>query len=166
MILLTIIGQVKNLICGGSKGPKMDLLKSALGNHSSNAAFLEYAMTEFAGENILAWNQIQKFKQMSNEAEKIALARSIYHDFLNGKSSALEVNVPLTIVSVAKEKLDSENVETNIFDPIAFELVQNMIDTFSRYQYSAGYVRMQAQKKMVDNALDIPLLTIIEQEKK
>ena len=81
-----------------------------------------------------------KDKNRTNE-ERIEMAEKMIQVYLNGASSALEVNVDGRRLREFKKRYKSENNELSIdlFDLIEFSVRENLGDTYSRFIISLDY---------------------------
>lgn len=106
----------------------------------------------------MAWNDLCKFREELDPTKRLHFATKFYYDFLNGKDSPMELNVSTTAAKDIKDSLDLGKAPDALFNTISQEISVNLADTFSRFQFSFGYMKVKNDRKFVDGALNLPLL--------
>jgi hypothetical protein len=103
--------------------------------------FVKFCETEYSLENILCYQDIREFKKSLKDP------MLIYHRYLNGSSSVMEVNVPRRQCHDIDEKLKSGQFDAHLFDSIEGTVITNMIDTLSRFVFDGSYVKYMVHQR-------------------
>lgn len=138
ILLITIIKKITQ----SKKAVDPTSINDVLGNKIANKLITEYAKKEWSQENILVFNEIQKYKVLKFKYKK-KRANEIYTTYIC-YNAPIEINLPYDIQNPLKEKLQSlkdeeEESWNNIFDEIEYEVLKNIKDTFSRFKSTNEY---------------------------
>jgi len=108
-------------------------------------AFKEYLALEFAVENILFWDAVNKFHKCS-DGKLPAEAQRIKSTFI-GENSTHQVNIDIHTVRVINEKFANNDIDRTIFDvaqTYIFELMKT--DSYRRFVRSKYNVFKKEKK--------------------
>lgn len=115
--------------------------------------FRDYLESEFSVENLICYNDIQKYKRETVVANKEKLAQDIYSNYFNGSDSTLEVNVDQRSCEIIKKRLDEGlnkafvELENSLFDPCEKTVKTNLYDSFSRFVTTSAYAIWKNREK-------------------
>lgn len=99
-------------------------------------------------------------KENANEPQQdlIEMAEKIYSNYLKGKESIFEVNIDRKTCEEVKQKILDGNVDITLFDNVYQAVKMNLIDTYSRFEYSSIYKQyLQAKEKQNELAKSVGL---------
>ena len=151
VILISYLQKMKSCYVGKKKD-FVDQLDEIFSNPKLTELFIKFAQNEYSMENVLLYNEIQKFKKMA-EKERIKNSSRIYLKYLNGEYSELEVNVPRRWSNRVKIKLDSNEIPNiDLFDDVLTITRENLSDTYSRFILSNEMTSfLETQKLLMEN---------------
>jgi hypothetical protein len=110
--------------------------------------FREYLEQEFSQENLICFLDIQKYKNERNQELLTPMAKELFHNYLNGAESALEVNVDGPTRTAIHDKLFSmEPLSLDLFDGVERVLKTNLYDSFSRFANTNPYIIWKDRKE-------------------
>ena len=124
-------------------------LDDIVNNKESYNLFESYCKSEFSIENLLCYQDIQKYKKSGKEAY------DLYKTYLNGNSSFFEVNVQKKDYSVIHEKINlwrrdriNNPLGLDLFNNVEATVKLNLSDTLSRFILSKEYKEYVHTKKL------------------
>jgi len=135
----------------------LGLIKSKHGN----LIFRDYCVKEFALENLLAFQDLDKLKadwSSLDEAHKQARFDTFYSLYVQSGSD-LEVNIPGVVrkqVNQLKQDIQSE-VAKEVWRKLLLALLQNITDTFSRFVDTVEYQQYAEHSEMNKRLEDVSL---------
>eukprot|EP01080_Neovahlkampfia_damariscottae_P009589 gene9589-1791_t len=148
VIVISYFKKIKSCFHQKQK-PITDQLDEIFSDPELNELFINFSQNEFSIENVLVYQEIKEFRQMSDK-QRCKNASKIYLKYLNGEYSELEVNVPRRLTKKVKAFLDTDKVpEVDLFDEILIVVRENLSDTFSRFILSEELIRYQDTRKLV-----------------
>jgi hypothetical protein len=137
-LLITIIRSIRRKAI---KGNDLDMI---LQDEESRAHFRKYAESEFSVENVLCFDEIQKYKK----SPSVDMATNINVTFLAARAP-IEVNIQRKAANDILAKMKEGKIEVDLFDGIIKDLMLNMSDTFSRYSVTTEYAAQLRKKEMI-----------------
>jgi len=114
---------------------ELDIMK-LLTEKRTHDSFLSFAESEWAPENILAYDDILKFKESTKK--DFQTVKNIFNTYFVARAPN-EVNVPGSQLSELRKKVATEILDETIFDEVFSSLKVNLTDTFSRYMLTSEY---------------------------
>jgi hypothetical protein len=117
--------------------------------------FEDFVHAEFSPENLYCWKDIMEFRQNPS----IQVAHEIYLKYLCQSNSELEINVPMSICLEVKKRIDSSSdgmintLSEAIFDAVFNDVCQNLADTYSRFIFTADFLKYTTMAEMVRQGL-------------
>lgn len=145
-----IITIVKFLLTCGKK-VEIDEMMFMLSDPKGNEICYNFAKMEYSLENILCYNDIQKYEAETDNMKKKTIAKEIYETFLE-INSKLEINCTRSECDKVKEKMNTGEVSKNLFTGIEKQLIINLADTFSRVIFDDEYKKWSAQRKLLKDS--------------
>jgi hypothetical protein len=130
-------------------------IKTILQDPEACELFKAFAQREFSGENILCWSEIQNFKKQVEPEEKKKVAEGIIVGFLSGKSSELEVNVKEQEIEPIRVKAKSQEFNSELFDKLEENLMNNLRDTFGRFIFSHEFLNLEKKRNFMKEATNV-----------
>eukprot|EP01080_Neovahlkampfia_damariscottae_P007878 gene7878-12347_t len=121
---------------GGKKVKQKDFAYQLLEkkNIELKKIFRTYAESEFSVENLICFEDVQEYKKIKSFKDKQLKGLMIYHTYLNGDASELEINVGRKICQEIIAKLQHEpELKQDLFEKIEKQVVINLSDTFQRF---------------------------------
>jgi hypothetical protein len=101
--------------------------------------FTKFCEFEWSVENIMLKKDIVKFQRLKSAFERKKLCEIIKKRYLLS-SSPFEVNCSSRILSEVIKKIDSNQMEDNLFEELEKTVDINLSDTLSRFFFSSLYV--------------------------
>lgn len=147
-LFLTIIRQIKRRFEKKTVADDDKAIEYLLKDEVARELFYEYAKREWSTENVLIYNDIERFKQ-SFENEKtsqiggksqLEFAKEIYEKYLKGVSAVFEVNIDRIACNKVYQQLKQNKVDVNLFQEVEVVIRGNLLDTFSRFKNSSEYL--------------------------
>lgn len=104
-------------------------------------------------ENILLYEDIEKYKKINSAQDKIKFAELIYKTYFS-ENSILEANIPKKYSNVIRSKLDSnnalQNIDNTLFEDILTLVKVNLTDTFQRFRRVPEYARYIKTQEFIE----------------
>jgi hypothetical protein len=148
VLIITII---KFMIGLFQKKASWDACERVLKNPDARKLFMEFSKSEYSAENNMCYEDIQEYKEETDQVNKKKLASNIFATYLNGSHSTLEINIPSRECRVVKEKLDTGMAPQTLFMDIERGLMINLADTFSRFVFSREYMQLETRERFLTN---------------
>lgn len=127
-----------------------NVIVDTLNDSLAREFFTEFVKNEWASENIVCYDDIQKYKSETKENKKQS-AQNIFNLYLNGASSQLEVNVPRSENDKVKQKLESgEELKDDLFEGIENNVIINLCDNYSRFIKTNEYLSLKKKAEMFE----------------
>ena len=82
--------------------------------------FTKFCEREYSLENLLAYLEIQAFKQQKKEPIVI------FETFFSGSSALFEVNIQMSVSNAIKNKLDKNEFDLTLFDDVERTVMSNL----------------------------------------
>lgn len=119
-------------------------VREVIKDRKSRRFFKLYASKEFSVENILFWEEVQKYKASKNKKQH---AEQILQNFLS-RDAIYELNINRKLIEKVKEKLEKEGPTTTLFDKVVLEIETTVMqDTYGRFRKSALFKEMVQTKR-------------------
>ena len=113
--------------------------------------FAEYCRKEFNDENLLCFNDIQKYKKEILLHQRALLAAKINQKYLIA-NCVFEVNTQSEIKQFISTDIGNNSFPTFLFDKLEHDVVENLADTISRYMATDRYIaRLKNQNQMSES---------------
>jgi len=137
--------------------PEMDTLRTLLTTSRAAELFKEFSKLEFSIENILFYEDVQRFKgivpppkgkskqvMQALQAKRFKVANRIYGTYLDHQRAVMEVNIPQPIreqvhVHIKTAMQQGTPLPDGIFDTCETSIIANLIDMYSRFFRSKGF---------------------------
>lgn len=116
--------------------------------------FYEFCEKEYSTENLLSYKDIQKYKTLIENDERLKFARYIHNLYLNGNLSNMEINVSKTLISEVISAIDRNQIGPSLFSSIEREILTNLSDTYSRFLFVPQYIEYTKSKDVIFDALE------------
>jgi hypothetical protein len=133
---------------------KQELMQKFLERKSSRKIFSDYCQREFSTENLSAWDDIEKYLDIKDPTQKLVECKRIYEIYVNSGDSTLEVNIPTWCrQNVVNNLMIAEKepaVLDTIYDEFQREVLQNLLDTFSRFSMTSAYTKKERRFSLVE----------------
>eukprot|EP01080_Neovahlkampfia_damariscottae_P008338 gene8338-162_t len=111
--------------------------------------FLVFAQSEWSQENVLAFRDVKKYRQLKNE-KRLNHAFDIYYMYLNGENAPLQINIDskscndlMKIINDPKSKLSD-----TLFNGIEKGIKINLSDTWSRFILTNEFSNYQKNREI------------------
>jgi hypothetical protein len=122
------------------KETKQERIQRLLKKRESRDMFQQYCQREFSTENLYAWSDLELYHDIKEEKAKIEECHRIYDVYIKVGESVLEINLPIECRNTVKKNLSllegNLELQSTIFEDFQREVLQNLLDTFARYQVS------------------------------
>jgi hypothetical protein len=117
--------------------------------------FKLFAETDFSLQEIYLFHSIKDY-QKCNENEKRQIALKIYHKYLNGKYSELEVNIPRLETLKIFQKLNTPSMlDDLLFQDIEKLTIRNILETFDRFKKSSEFEEYSKASNVVGETINL-----------
>lgn len=130
------------------KGSSSDEVTMTLKNPELHDLLKEFAKSEWSVENVLVYDDIVEYEK---EISKEKASNIIYQYLTSG--APLQVNLPKREIDPIIEKMNKDEIDIHLFEGIKQTLIQNLMDTYSRFIYSSDYesyiTKVQTMNKMI-----------------
>lgn len=146
VLIVTIIKTLVDLTRPNVQGNEEIYLKQ-LDDEQLQKLFREYLESEFSIENLICFNDIQKYKKETILVNKIRMADEIYLNYFNGTNSTLEVNVDQKSCEMVKFKIDENQFDNLLFEQCEKTIKTNLYDSFSRFASTNAYALWRNRQK-------------------
>lgn len=150
ILLVTIYKYIRSC-----REPKVaiDVLLFTLNDKDLYPLLLEFSNTEFSSENLLAFEDIEKYERNPS----LELAQEIFLVYLNGKSSSREINIDKKACDNIKSMIDKFQNDSSVDIKLLFAaaksaIIINISDTYTRFIFYPKYVSYMETKKFKQNA--------------
>eukprot|EP01080_Neovahlkampfia_damariscottae_P009845 gene9845-2168_t len=140
-----------NSIFGNSKAMKsivkgeddslQNTITNLMGNSKVKRKFKKFCEKEWSLENLLLFDEIEKFSKIKNKRKKVSKMKEIYTMFFSEQSN-LEVNIDFKTRGKLDETMKNLSVDTNIdavFEETLNEIKRNLRDTMNRFLFSEDF---------------------------
>ena len=108
--------------------------------------FKLFSASEFSSENVIFYEEVQKYKIITDPNERVSRADQILKIFFTS-DSIYEINTSRSFLITLKEEME-ENCSCELFDEILKDVMNtNLSDTFQRFRFSDLYIEMQQKQK-------------------
>eukprot|EP01080_Neovahlkampfia_damariscottae_P002739 gene2739-4148_t len=105
-----------------------------------------FATRELSVENVLFYEEVQKYRLMNDEQRAIR-AEQIHQIFFSS-DSVYEINTARKFLICLEERRRNGNSSSELFDSVLRDVVNsNLMDTFQRFKLSELFVDMQQKNK-------------------
>lgn len=153
-IFSLVITIIKLLIRLFKKPIQQDMIVTLLSDPISNKLFQEFSMIEYSPENIQIYNDIQKYKCENDQEKRREMVHTIFHMYLNGNESSLEINIPNGLFQPVKNAIDHPEMllEDQLFSEIEKAILVNISDTFSRFINTDEFKQIQTKNSFLNTA--------------
>jgi hypothetical protein len=101
--------------------------------------FIEFAESEWAGENVYFMVDVQDYKRRKDMKSRKTLALQMRRSYLIPKVSPLEINVTAKAMNPTLKKIEENDFPLDLFEKIEREVEGNTADTISRFIVSSEY---------------------------
>eukprot|EP01080_Neovahlkampfia_damariscottae_P011020 gene11020-3726_t len=141
--------QILRKICGKKLKSieEIDLILMDKTPRGGYQLFSQFAADEYSIENIAIWEDTNAYRQETDPEKRKKLAIQIYGTYLDGANSPLEVNVSFKTRSKLKKAEGLGSFETDLFNGVMQEIKANMVDTYSRFQVTPGYLQYLSKNR-------------------
>jgi hypothetical protein len=103
--------------------------------------FKVFCIKEFSVENILCFDEIQKFKKTKHLKKKKKILKNIIKDFIRSNAK-FRANIPKNTKKKYKSlKIDDKKIYGNveILNELETDIIQNLLDSYNRFFYSSNF---------------------------
>lgn len=152
-LIITIIKELYKLCY---PPPRANVIIDILNNSNGRKIFTEYSNTEWASENISCYDEITRYKEEKDLSKRKEIALNIYSTYLNGNDSQCEINISRSICEELKVSIDNDKLMDDIFIKVEPCLIENMIDTYSRFQQTNEFKQYKTREKFLGSYRRIP----------
>lgn len=109
-----------------------DGLEKILSTSKTRPWFIEYSKNEWSIENVMAWDEIQKYVKEHRSQKRKAISEYIVKNFLT-RGGMFELNVNKSEVDEVLGKVKLKQYDDDLFDVILGTVMLNLSDTYSRF---------------------------------
>lgn len=135
-LFLTIIREIRKCLQPPSKSSRIiDTIKDEEGRN----LFFNFSDSEWSTENISCYEDIELYKKEKDFQKRKERANQIYYLYLNGNDSKLEINIQQKHCIPIYEHIKIDTYPSNLFETVEEIIIENMCDTFSRFEISSDY---------------------------
>ena len=127
------------------------LLKKCLEDEDLNYFFKKFS--EWSSENYLLYFDIFNFQNSKSFEDQKKLAHDIFNNYLNGIGAPLEVNINQQLCFDISNKLENDDIYSEIFDVILQEILKNLLGSFSIFRHSRAYLNHFETKVFVESQI-------------
>lgn len=153
IIIVTIWNIVLRVCCKRKKVQTGKDLVSLLEIPVVRELFADFCAIEYSIENLSFYDSVMLFKTETSKVRKEELSKQIHALYLNGSRSELEVNLPGGVASHITREIQSGLISDNLFDSALDAIKTNLHDTFSRFRFSAEFMKWEEQYKLMQQSL-------------
>lgn len=155
VLTITIFRTLKN--CRKKKRNGRELLgnkevDNIMNNPELREIFLKFSKGEWSAENVILWENLQKFKQIIDPVKKIQFVKYIYNDFLT-PNAPFEVNILESTKEQIYDDIEKQNIHEEIFNQIEIEIYMNLMDILQRFKETNSYNLFVTNEKIQYNLL-------------
>jgi hypothetical protein len=150
------------------------LKKSNNSHHASNLEnifndeelfqmFKEYSKSEWSIENVFCKVDINKYKSLNSPKKRKILSEFICTQYLNSDFSPFEVNVDTKAIAQVTnlvQNSDKTPLERDLFKEVEQVVDSNLLDTFSRFQFTKKYVHYVQKRRGLSFVLQTDELSV------
>jgi hypothetical protein len=112
------------------------------------ALLLKYSEYEFSSENLLCYQRLQKFKRLTQVADRQLFLKDFSLLFLGGAQSELEINISGDLVEEIQSKMKKGEFELAILEGVERAVISNIKDTFGRFRRTGEYQKYTKEKNI------------------
>ncbi len=123
-------------------------LDAVLKDTTLREMFTKYCQIEYAIENLACWMDIEKYDGT------VESATEIFHRYLNGDRSIMDINISLTTRETVWKRIQSEDVDPDIFSDVKKDVIAKLSDTYSRFIGWVDYKRWKRQENEVRELME------------
>jgi hypothetical protein len=134
---------------------KLDSMDEIFYDEDEFALFNEFIKSEFSSENVYLFQDIKKYEQMFNGEERKAFANEIFEKYLSGKFSALEANIPGSVIRKVQRLMENDSFDDNLFNSVLSCVKENLTDSYSRFIITQKYLNYQSKKNLIDENVSL-----------
>jgi hypothetical protein len=96
----------------------------------------------------LIYEDIEKYLKEKDETKRKEISIQIYVNYLDGRSSPLEVNVNFKTRLIIKGFIHDNVFHDDLFDLCQKTIRANLSDTFSRFQNTPSYLQYLSKQRL------------------
>jgi hypothetical protein len=116
--------------------------------------FLSYCKKEWSMENLLIYQDIEKYRGITVLETRKNFASEIFHKYLNGSSSPFEVNLDATTIDEVRTNMAQQKFTEDIFNGVRSVVVFNLLDTYQRFVTTFSYIDLKKDLELKRIALN------------
>jgi hypothetical protein len=114
-----------------------DEIRQTLENYSYRVKFKDYAMRSLCVESIIFWEEVQKFKRLTDHEDRETMIHHLYEKYMV-HSSPFELNIQQSSIlpierAMQEYRANGTPIDDDVFTPLEEHCVEDMRDVFSRF---------------------------------